>query len=56
MAQIRELNENQSGDLLVKEKSFRKLLDEFKASMKRAFHREDESTGFAVPGEYHPPF
>ena len=46
MAQIRELNENQSGDLLVKEKSFRKLLDEFKASMKRAFHREDDIDRF----------
>ena len=46
MAQIRESDENQSGDLLVKEKSFRQLLVEFKASMKRAFHREDEIDRF----------
>jgi alkylation response protein AidB-like acyl-CoA dehydrogenase len=46
MAQSRESFENQSGDLLVKGKSFRKLLDGFKASMKRAFHSEDEIDRF----------
>ncbi len=46
MNQIREMDENQSCDLLVKEKSFSELLDEFKASMKRAFHREDEIDRF----------
>ena len=46
MAQIRELDENQSGDLLIKEKSFRQLLETFKSSMKRAFHREDEIDRF----------
>src|SRR5665648_213683 len=46
MTQIRELDENDTGDVLFKEKSFRKLLDEFKASMKRAFHREDEIDRF----------
>jgi alkylation response protein AidB-like acyl-CoA dehydrogenase len=48
MAQIHELYENQSGDLLLKEKSFGKFLDEFKASMKRAFHREDEIDRFCL--------
>ena len=46
MTQIQELDENQSGDVLVKEKSFRKLLDEFKTSMKRAFHRVDDIDRF----------
>jgi len=46
MAQIHESDENQTGDLLVREKSFGKLLDEFKASMKRAFQREDETDRF----------
>ncbi len=46
MAQIQELDENQSGDLLVREKSFRKFLDEFKTSMKRAFHGENEIDSF----------
>lgn len=46
MAQIRELDENQTDDLLVREKSFRNLLDEFQASMKRAFHGENEIDRF----------
>ena len=50
MAQIQILDENQSVDLPVErkslEKSFRKLLDEFKASMIRAFHRENEIDRF----------
>ena len=46
MAQIRESDEHQTGDLLVGEKSFVKLLDEFKASMKRAFRGEDEIDRF----------
>ena len=46
MSQIRELDENQSGDLLVREKSFSKLLNEFKASMKRAFHKVDKIDRF----------
>lgn len=37
---------NQPSDLQPKEKSFRKLLDEFKASMKRAFHEEDKIDQF----------
>ena len=46
MAQVQEVDKKQPGDLLVTEKSFRKLLDEFKASMKRAFHREDDIDRF----------
>jgi alkylation response protein AidB-like acyl-CoA dehydrogenase len=46
MTQFLESDENQSGDLLVKEKSFRKLLDKFKASMRRAFHMEDDIDRF----------
>ena len=46
MAQVQGVDKNQSGDVLVKEKSFRKLLNEFKASMKRAFHIEDEIDRF----------
>ncbi len=46
MAQIQELDENQSGELLLKEKSFSELLDNFKASMKRAFHRENDIDRF----------
>jgi alkylation response protein AidB-like acyl-CoA dehydrogenase len=46
MAQVKEVDKNQSGDLLVKAKSFRKFLDEFKTSMLRAFHREDDIDRF----------
>jgi alkylation response protein AidB-like acyl-CoA dehydrogenase len=46
MTQVKEADKNQSGDLLVIEKSFRKFLEEFKASMKRAFHREDDIDRF----------
>jgi alkylation response protein AidB-like acyl-CoA dehydrogenase len=46
MAQIQESGEHQSGDLLIKEKSFKSLLVDFKASMKRAFHREDNIDRF----------
>jgi acyl-CoA dehydrogenase len=46
MSQIRESDKNQSGDLLFREKSFGKLLEEFEASMKRAFHRENDIDRF----------
>ncbi|TAL67506.1 MAG: acyl-CoA dehydrogenase, partial [Bacteroidetes bacterium] len=46
MSQIPELDENRSFDLLFKERSFSKLLEEFKASMKRAFHRNDDIDRF----------
>ena len=46
MAQVREMDENQSGDILVREKSFRTLLEEFRTSMKRAFHRDNEIDQF----------
>lgn len=47
MRQIQELIVNQSRDLLFKKKSFRQLLDEFNASMKRAFHQVDEIDHFS---------
>jgi alkylation response protein AidB-like acyl-CoA dehydrogenase len=46
MAHVQESEINQSGDLLFKEKSFSNLLEEFKATMKRAFHREDDIDHF----------
>ena len=46
MTQILELDKNHTGDLLLREKTFTKLLNEFKACMKRAFHIEDEIDRF----------
>lgn len=46
MAHVQESEINQSGDLLFKEKLFSNLLEEFKATMKRAFHREDDIDHF----------
>ena len=46
MSQFRELADNQSGDMLFKKKSFSKLLEDFKTSMNRAFHREDDIDRF----------
>lgn len=46
MAQIQELSGSITVDLLVKEKSFRQFLGEFKSSMKRAFHVEDDIERF----------
>ena len=46
MTQIRESDGNQKEDIHDKEKTFRKLLDDFKASMKRAFHEEDKIDQF----------
>jgi alkylation response protein AidB-like acyl-CoA dehydrogenase len=45
MAYIPESDNNHSGEP-ERKKSFNKLLDEFKASMKRAFHRDDEIDQF----------
>jgi len=42
MPQHQQLKANQSVDSRPEEKSFRQLLEEFKASMKRAFHEEDK--------------
>lgn len=47
MALSWESGENISGDLLVKEKSFKQFLAEFKSSMKRAFHGEDDIDRFS---------
>lgn len=46
MPQIQELIANKKEDLQFKKKSFRQLLEEFKASMKRAFHEENEIDRF----------
>lgn len=46
MAQVQELDKNQSGELPVRQKSFRRLLEEFKASMVRAFHGDDDIDRF----------
>ena len=39
-------NENQASDLQTNEQAFRQLLEDFKASMKRAFHQEDKIDQF----------
>ncbi len=46
MSQVHESDDNQSGDILLKDQSFNKLLEEFKASMTRAFHKEDNIDKF----------
>lgn len=46
MAQSHQLKTDQNTDSQIEEKSFRQLLEEFKASMKRAFHEEDKIDQF----------
>ncbi len=46
MTQSHQLRTDQNTDSQIEEKSFRQLLIEFKASMKRAFHEEDKIDQF----------
>ena len=54
MAHIHELDQMKSVDIFDSQESFRKLLGEFEASMKRAFHGENDINMFCstrgIPG------
>ena len=55
MLHIGQLETTQQGVLHTGKKTFRKMLEDFKASMKRAFHGENEIDRFFNTGDYHLP-